>query len=158
MAGYFFKSRILYNMPKVLVAGEKAFFIHSFSNEELNELKISRTRNDSVAAIGSALNNKITPEILEAIKPDVIMLLKQSATWKKSHDNPDNDGFSLLIFRGKNHNAQKSYIATWCGQSKAEMLSQNPEALIKQLIQGFRKLFNVKDYHKKSMIHSLMKS
>jgi len=145
-------------MPKVLVAGEKAFFIHSCSDEEINALEISRTRNDSVAAIGSALDSNLTPDALEAIQPDVMMLLKQSTTWKKSHENADLDGFSLLIFRGKNNNAQKNYIATWCGQSKAEMLSQNPGGLIKQLVQGFHQLFNLKDYHKKSVIHDLMKA
>ncbi|MCU7834257.1 MAG: hypothetical protein KZQ83_03305 [gamma proteobacterium symbiont of Taylorina sp.] len=145
-------------MPKVLVAGEKAFVIHSFSNDELNALEISRTRNDSVAAVGSALDGDMTPEGLEAIQPDVMMLLKQSETWKKSHRSPDMDGFTLLVFRGKNNNAQKNYIANWCGQSSAEMLSQNPGALIKQLVQGFHQLFKLKNYHKKSIVHSLMNS
>lgn len=145
-------------MPKVLVAGEKAFFIHSFSNEELNQLEISRTRNDSTYAIGSVLDDEnMTPDTLESIQPDVMMMLKQSETWKKSHQNPELDGYSLLVFRGRNQDAKKTYIATWCGQSKAEMLAQNPAGLIKQLVQGFHQLFNPKDYHKKSGIHSLMK-
>lgn len=142
-------------MPKVLVAGENSFLIHSFSDAELNRVKISRTRNDSVLAIGSALDGTVTNAGLEAIKPDIMMLLKQSDTWKKSHHNTDLDGFSLLVFRARNQNARKSYIATWCGQSKAEMLSQNPEALIQQFVQGFPQLFNVKDYHKKSAFHKL---
>jgi len=143
-------------MPKVLVAGEKAFFIHSFTNEELDQLEISRTRNDSTYQIGSVLDDdNMTPEKLESIQQDVMMMLKQSDTWKKSHEHPDMDGFSLLVFRGKNHHAKKNYIATWCGQSKADMLSQNPGGLIKQLVQGFHQLFKLKDYHKKSMIHSL---
>lgn len=143
-------------MPKVLVAGESSFIIHSFSDKELNQIKISRTRNDSISAIGAALDGKVTPEGLESIKPDIMMVLKQSETWKESRHNPEMDGFSLLIFRAKNQNARKSYIATWCGQSNAEMLSQNPKALIQQLVQGFHQLFRLKDYHKKSVIHNLM--
>lgn len=144
-------------MPKVLVAGEKAFFIHSFTNDELNSIEINRTRNDSTYTIGATLDDtNMTSEKLESIKPDVMMMLKQSETYKKSSQNPEMDGFSLLVFRGKNLNAKKNYIATWCGQSKAEMLAQNPKALIKQLVQGFHQLFNPKDYHKKSLIHSLL--
>ena len=144
-------------MPKVLVAGEKAFFIHSFENDELNAMKITRTRNDSTYAIGHALDDKdMTEETLEAVRPDVIMLLKQSETWKKAHHNEELDGYSLLVFRGKTHNGRKSYIARWCGQSKAEMLTQNPSALIGQLVNGFKQLFNPKDYHKKSVLHTLL--
>lgn len=147
-------------MPKILVAGENSFLIYSFTHEELEKTKISHTRNASVLAIGSALDNYSSDsdrKELDIIKPDLIMLLKQSETWKKAHHNKDMDGFSLLVFRAKNQNAKKSYIATWCGQSQSEMLSQNPEALIKQLVTGFSQLFNAKDYHKKSIIHHLMK-
>ena len=141
----------------MLVAGENSFLIHSFSKEELEQTKISRTKNTSVMAIGSALNKISDNKALDAIKPDIIMLLKQSSTWKKSHQNPDMDGFSLLVFRAKNQNAKRSYIATWCGQSKSEMLSQNSQALIQQLVKNFLQLFNVKDYHKKSIFHQLIK-
>jgi len=155
LLGYF-KDYVL--MPKVLVAGEKAFFIHSFTRDELNQIKITRTRNDSVYAIGSTLDDAaMTPEKLEAIKPEVIMMLKQSETWKKSHHNPDMDGFILLVFRGKTVNAKKNYIATWCGQSDPQMLAQNPSALIEKIVQGFHHLFKPKDYHKKSTIHNLLK-
>jgi hypothetical protein len=149
-------------MPKVLVAGEKVFFIHSFTNDELNQLEISRTRNDSTYAIGSVLDDKdVTEDKMEAIKVDVMMMLKQSETWKNAtrqslKSGSDEEGFSLLVFRGKNINAKKNYIATWCGQSKAEMLSQNPNALIRQMVQGFHQLFNSKDYHKKSQLHALL--
>ena len=144
-------------MPKVLVAGEKAFFIHSFENDELNSMEITRTRNDSAYAIGHALDDKdMTTETLEAIRPDVIMMLKQSETWKKAHHNKDMDGFSLLVFRGKTQNGRKSYIGRWCGQSNADMLSQNPQALIGQLVKGFKQLFNPRDYHKKSVLHTLL--
>ena len=145
-------------MPKVLVAGEKAFFVHSFTDQALNELEINHTRTNSVYAIGAALDaNEVTEESLNFIRDDVMMLLKQSDTWKKSHHNKEMDGFSLLVYRGKTINAKKSYIATWCGQSKADMLTANPEALIGQLVQGFYQLFKPKDYHKKSMIHNLLK-
>jgi len=144
-------------MPKVLVAGEKAFFIHSFSTDELNKVDISQTRNDSTSALGQALDNSdLTAEKLESVKPAVMMLLKQSATYKKSHHDPDMDGFILLVFRGKTVNAQKNYIATWCGQSDPEMLTQNPGALIGKIVQGFHHLFNPKDYHKKSTLHKLL--
>ena len=145
-------------MPKVLVAGEKAFFVHSFTMDELNQLDITQTRNDSTYALGQTLDDtELTAEKLESVKPAVMMLLKQSDTYKKAHHNPDMDGFTLMVFRGKTVNAKKTYIATWCGQSKAEMLTQNPEALIAQIIQGFHQLFNPKDYHKKSNIHNLLK-
>jgi hypothetical protein len=144
-------------MPKVLVAGEKAFFIHSFSDKELADMEISHTRNHSTIAIGVALDDiNMTPDSLASVRPDVMMLLKQSETWKKSDENPGMDGFSLLVFRGKNINAHKSYIATWCGQSKAEMLAKDPGALIGQLVKGFHQLFNAKEYHKKSIIHGLL--
>ncbi|GEM_PF-2461906 len=143
-------------MPKVLVAGESSFLIHSFNDEELQQLEINRSRNASVMTIGAALDGQVTEQKLEMIKADIMMLLKQSDTWKKAHHNKDMDGFALLVFRAKNHDGKKSYIATWCGQSKAEMLGQNPGALIKQYVQGFPQLFNAKDYHKKSTFWQLM--
>jgi hypothetical protein len=146
-------------MPKVLVAGEKAFFIHSFTDDELNRLEIFRTRNDSSYRIGAVLDDdNMTSDKLESIRSDVMMLLKQSQTWKKSDQHPELDGFSLLVYRGRNKNSHKAYIATWCGQSKAAMLSKNPEMLIKQFIQGFKGLFVLKDYHKKSVLRKLIKS
>jgi hypothetical protein len=145
-------------MPKVLVAGEKAFFIHAFTVDELRKLEISQTRNDSIYALGRVLDDAdLTAEKLESVKPAVMMLLKQSETYKKAHHNPDMDGFILLVFRAKNVNAQKNYIATWCGQSDPQMLAQNPSALIEKIVQGFHHLFNPKDYHKKSTIHQLLK-
>ncbi len=146
-------------MPKVLVAGENSFLIHSFSNKELEHTKVLRTRNASIMAIGSALDKATdnSNSALDTIKSDIIMLLKQSDTWKKYHHNPDMDGFSLLVFRAKNHNAKRSYIATWCGQSKSDMLSQDPQALIQQLVKNFLQLFNAKEYHKKSIFHQLVK-
>ena len=126
--------------------------------DELNQLDITQTRNDSTYSLGQTLDDtELTAEKLESVKPAVMMLLKQSDTYKKAHHNPDMDGFTLMVFRGKTVNAKKTYIATWCGQSKAEMLTQNPEALIAQIIQGFHQLFNPKDYHKKSNIHNLLK-
>lgn len=143
-------------MPKVLVAGEKAYFIHAFSMDELNNIEITQTRNDSTCNLGLALDEaEPTAEKLESVKPAVMMLLKQSATYKKAHHNPDMDGYMLMVFRGKNMQAKKNYIATWCGQSKAEMLTQNPQALIATMVQGGNNLFNPKDYHKKSTIHNL---
>lgn len=142
-------------MPKVLVAGEKTFFIHSFSKDELDRLEISRTRNDSTYAIGAALDEaNASSETLDAIKPDIMMLLKQSDTWKKAQHNPEMDGFSLLVFRGKNQNARKNYIATWCGQSPSEMLLHSPETLIQQFV-ATPQLFNPKDFHSKSIYHTL---
>lgn len=145
-------------MPKVLVAGEKAFFIHAFTLDELNKIEITQTRNNSTCALGQTLDDtELTAEKMESVKPAVMMLLKQSETYKKAHHNPDMDGFILLVFRGKTINAKKNYIATWCGQSDSQMLTQNPSALIGKIVQGFHQLFNPKDYHKKSNIHELLK-
>jgi len=146
-------------MPKVLVVGEKAYFIHSFEEAELNALEITHTRNHSTYTIGHTLDDPdMSEESLNAIRSDVMMMLKQSGTWKKAHHNKEMDGFSLLIFRGKNHNAKKSYIANWCGQSKAEMLTQDPPALIQQLVYGFKDFLDIKQYHKKSHIHDFFKN
>ncbi len=146
-------------MPKVLVAGEKAYFIHAFSIDELNNIEITQTRNDSTSSLGLALDDaEPSAEKLESVKPAVMMLLKQSATYKKAHHNPDMDGYTLMVFRGKNMQAKKTYLATWCGQSRAEMLTQNPQALISTIVQGGGNLFNPKDYHKNSTIHHLLNS
>jgi len=145
-------------MPKVLVAGEKAFVVHSFSESELNKVEINETRNDSVVKIGKAFDQvSITEEILNAVKPSIIMLLKQSDSYKLKVENSDElQGYVLAVFKGKSANGRKNYIASWLGIMSEEAITQNPQALIPEMLKGFKSYLNLSDYHKKSAIHGII--
>lgn len=145
-------------MPKVLIVGEKAFAVHSFTEDELNKIEISETRNDSVVKIGKAFDQSgVTEEILDSIKASVVMLLKQSDSYKLIiEDAKDFQGYVLAIFKGKTRNGRKNYIANWLGKMPEEAISQNPQALIPELLKGFKRYLTLSDFHKKSTIHELI--
>ncbi len=146
-------------MPKVLIAGEKLFATHSFSEKELNAIAINETRNDSVAKIGKAFDSADADEsTFNSIKSSVMMFLKQSDTYKlKTGDGESYHGYVLGVFRGKSLNGKRSYLASWLGKMPEEAISQNPQALIPEVLKGFKQYLTMKDYHKKSVIHNLVK-
>jgi len=142
-------------MPKVLVAGEKRFFVHTFSDEELESIEINETRNDSVFKIGRVLDaDDINEKDMETLKPSVIMLLKQSNTLNLKVDGK---GFVVSFFRGKAINGKKNYIMNWLGKMSEEAVSHDPINLIPELVRGFQQHIQIKDYHKKSVIHQFVK-
>jgi len=142
-------------MPKVLVAGEKRFFVHTFSDEELEQIEINETRNDSVFKIGRTLDSDdISEKDLEPLKPSVIMLLKQSQTLKL---NVEGKGYVVSVFRGKAINGKKNYIMNWLGKMPEAAVSQDPISLIPELVKGFQGQLQIKEYHKKSVIHQFLK-
>ncbi len=145
-------------MPKVLIAGEKSFAVHSFSEEELNQQEITETRNVSVAKIGKVFDQSgVSEEQLDTIKASIIMLLKQSTTYRLETDSDEPaDGYILTVFRLKNQDGRKVYIATWLGRMDEKALTTNPQHLIQQLVKNFSKNFNLSEFHKKSIIHSLV--
>jgi hypothetical protein len=145
-------------MPKVLIAGEKAFAVHSFTDDELNKIKITETRNDSVAKIGKVFDQPLTEELLNTVKASIMMFLKQSDSFKlKTEEEVELNGYVLAVFKGKTINGRKNYIASWLGKMPVEGVTQNPEALIQQLVKGFQKYLKISDYHKKSVIHGMLK-
>ena len=142
-------------MPKVLVAGEKTYFVHTFSDDDLNNIEINETRNDSVFNIGKVLDSdEITEKDLNPIKPSVIMLLKQSNTLNL---DVEANGYVVSIFRGKAINGKKNYIMNWLGKISEEGLTHDPANLIPELVRGFQKNIQINEYHKKSVIHQLLK-
>jgi len=142
-------------MPKVLVAGEKTYFVHTFNDDDLTSIEIDETRNDSIFKIGKVLDSdEITEKDLEPLKPSVIMLLKQSNTLNM---DVDANGYVVSIFRGKAINGKKNYIMNWLGKISEEGITHDPASLIPELIKGFRQHIQIKDYHKKSMIHQFLK-
>jgi len=142
-------------MPKVLVAGEKTYFVHTFSDDDLTSIEIDETRNDSIFKIGKVLDSdEITEKDLEPLKPSVIMLLKQSNTLNM---DVDANGYVVSIFRGKAINGKKNYIMNWLGKISEDGITHDPTSLIPELIRGFRQHIQIKDYHKKSMIHQFLK-
>jgi hypothetical protein len=145
-------------MPKVLIAGEKAFAVHSFSEDELNKIEISETRNDSVVKIGKAFDQTdITEEKLSSVKPSIMMLLKQSDSYTLSVENSkDFHGYALAVFKGKSVNSKKNYIANWIGKMSEEAVTENPQALIPEMLKGFKAYLTLSDFHKKSAIHGLI--
>ncbi|MFK5893616.1 MAG: hypothetical protein QM504_10380 [Pseudomonadota bacterium] len=145
-------------MPKVLIAGEKAFAVHSFTEEELNKIEISETRNDSVVKIGKAFDQiSVAEATLNSIKASVMMFLKQSDTYKlKTDDGEAHQGYVLAVFKGKTINGKRNYIASWVGKMPEDAVSQNPQALISELLKGFKGYLNMNDYHKKSSIFGLI--
>ncbi|MFK5985420.1 MAG: hypothetical protein QM479_08330 [Pseudomonadota bacterium] len=147
-------------MPKVLIAGEKAFAVHSFTKDELNAVKISETRNDSVVKIGKVFDQvEVTMPAIDSIKSSVIMLLKQSKSYGLiAEDGEDFQGYVLGVFKGKTLNGKRNYIASWLGKMPEEAVSQNPQALLPQMLKGFQAYLTMKDYHKKSVIHDLIKN
>jgi len=147
-------------MPKVLIAGEKAFAVHSFTEEEIEKIDISETRNDSVIKIGKAFDQEgISVESLNSVKPSVIMFLKQSKSYKfRYKDAKDFQGYALAVFKGKTINGKKNYIANWIGKMPEEAVNQNPQALIPEMLKGFKGYLKISDYHKKSAIHGLIES
>jgi len=147
-------------MPKVLIAGEKAFAVHSFTEEELKNIEINEKPNVSVVKIGKAFDQEgITEESLNSVKPSVIMLLKQSKSIKFKHDDAkDFQGYALAVFKGKTINGKKNYIANWLGKMPEEAVTQNPQALIPQMVKGFKDYLKISDFHKKSVIHGLLES
>jgi hypothetical protein len=155
---YYFNQRFV--MPKVLVAGEKALVVHSFSEDELNKIEISETRNDSVVKIGKAFDQaNLTEEMLNSVKPSIIMLLKQSNSFKLMIENSnDLQAYVLAVFKGKTINGRKNYIANWIGKMSEDALTQNPQALVPEMLKGFQSYLNLSDFHKKSTIHQLINS
>lgn len=144
-------------MPKVLVAGEKRFFLHTFSDDDLNQIEIDETRNDSVFKIGKALDNdEVTEQELTVLKPSVIMLLKQSNTLNMKVQGPAN-GYAVSFFRGKAINGKKNYVMTWLGKMSEEAVSQDPIHLIPQLVKTFSGNLPTKNFHKKSIVHDFLK-
>lgn len=154
-------------MPKILVAGEKRFAVHSFSDEDIENQAITETRAMSVVKIGKVFDlPQASEDQLNTIRDSLLMLLKQSATYKRDTDEQNNsqnnskaskpNGFVVTVFRGKNKDGKKSYIATWLGRMAEEGLTQNPEVLVQQLVNVFNKNYSLKEYHKNSVIHQLM--
>jgi len=93
------------------------------------------------------------------VKPSVIMLLKQSKSIKFKHDDAkDFQGYALAVFKGKTINGKKNYIANWIGKMPEEAVTQNPQALIPQMVKGFKDYLKISDFHKKSVIHGLLES
>jgi len=147
-------------MPKVLIAGEKSFAVHSFTEDELNKIEISETRNDSVVKIGKAFDqNNVSEEIINSVKQSILMLLKQSDSYKLSVENSkDFHGYALAVFKGKSINGKRNYIANWIGKMPEEAVTKNPQALIPEMLKGFKDYLKISDYHKKSVIHGLIES
>jgi hypothetical protein len=145
-------------MPKVLIAGEKAFAIHSFTEEELNKVEINETRNDSVVKIGKAFDqSNVTEETLDSTKASVMMFLKQSDSYKlKTEDGENFQGYVLGVFKGKTVNGKRNYIASWLGKMPEESINKDPQAMIPTLLKGFKSYLTINDYHKKSTIHDLI--
>jgi len=146
-------------MPKVLIAGEKAFAVHSFTDKEFDTVEINETRNDSVIKIGLAFDQpELNESTLNAIKGSVMMLLKQSQTYKlKTESKEILNGYVLAVFKGKNLNGKKNYISAWVAKMPEDAVSKNPEAMIPELLKGFKDHLTMKDYHKKSVVHELVK-
>ena len=145
-------------MPKVLIIGEKAFAVHSFTEEDINKIEISETRNNSVIKIGKVFDQDLSEDSLSSIKSSVIMFLKQSDTYKLNIEEASEfSGYALAIFKGKTLNGRRNYIANWLGKMSEEAITQNPQALIPELLKGFKGYLKMSDYHKKSAIHGLVK-
>ena len=109
--------------------------------------------------IGKAFDQEgITEETLNSVKPSVIMLLKQSDSYNlKVEEAGGYKGYALAVFKGKTINGRKNYIANWIGKMPEEGVTQNPQALIPEMLKGFKSYLKLADFHKKSAIHGLIK-
>ncbi len=145
-------------MPKVLIAGENAFAIHSFTQDELDTIEITETRNDSVAKIGHAFDqSKVSEQSINSVKASVMMFLKQSDTYKIDiEDAKTYQGYILCVFKGKSINGRKNYMANWLGKMPEDAINNNPQELIPKLLKAFKAHFKLADYNKKSIIHKLI--
>ena len=65
--------------------------------------------------------------------------------------------FVVSFFRGKAINGKKNYIMNWLGKMSEEAVSHDPINLIPELVRGFQQHIQIKDYHKKSVIHQFVK-
>lgn len=146
-------------MSKILILGEKALTAFSFDDKILEKFEKQTDEARLVLEIGRTFDqNELSQEKMDAVRPHVLYLLKQSSTYQKpvNAEAAQMHGFALSVFRAKSVNGRKNYLLQWLGRMPEQALDENPQALAPQLIKTFANYIDLKQYHKKSMIHRLI--